>query len=82
MAPATEIATLPLDAGANLEDPQSSSSKIWQSALDTISQQDGYQRLYWGRQVENPQIMMLLVGKELPYRFAASAIDLHQTGTL
>lgn len=61
MAQATEIANLRLDAIANLEDPQSSSGAIWQSTMDTVSQQDGYQRLYWGRQVEDPHILTMLV---------------------
>ena len=46
MAPATEIATIPLSAGADIEDPSSSAGKVWQSTLDTVSQQDGYQRAY------------------------------------
>lgn len=61
MAPATEIAHFPIDATANLEDPQSPSGAIWQSTLDTISQQDGYQRLYWGRRIEDPHLITFLV---------------------
>lgn len=66
MAPATEIAVFPLNAGVNLDDPKSASGAIWQSTLDTVSQQDGYQRLYWGRQIENPQILTILIGIPFP----------------
>lgn len=68
MAPATEIATLPLAAGATIEDPNSSAGKVWQSTLDTVSAQDGYQRAYYGREVENPSVVQLLVGKILYLR--------------
>lgn len=45
MAPATEIATLPLTAGATIEDANSPTGKVWQSTLDTVSAQVGF--LIW-----------------------------------
>ena len=63
MAPATELATIPLVSGATIEDPNSPAGKIWQSTLDTVSQQEGFQRSYWGREVENPSVLQLFVGK-------------------
>lgn len=63
MAPATEIATLPLVAGATIEDPDSSAGKVWQSTLDTVSAQDGFQRAYYGREVENQSVVQLLIGE-------------------
>ncbi len=65
MAPATEIAILPLAIGAKLEDPNSPTHTIWQSCLDTIASQEGYQRLYWGRKVEAPNVLQLLIGTSL-----------------
>ena len=65
MAPATELATIPLTSGAEIEDPASPAGKVWQSALDTIAQQDGFQRAYWGREVENPSVLQLFVGTYL-----------------
>lgn len=62
MAPATELATLPLASGAAIEDPDSPAGKVWQSTLDTVSQQDGFQRAYWGREVENQSVLQLFVG--------------------
>ena len=64
MAPATEIATIPLTAGSKIEDPESPAGKVWQSTIDTVSSQPGYQRLYYGREVENPSVVQLFVGKE------------------
>lgn len=61
MAPATELATLPLASGAAIEDPDSPAGKVWQSTLDTVSQQDGFQRAYWGREVENQSVLQLFV---------------------
>lgn len=63
MAPATEIATLPLFAGATIEDPDSPAGKVWQSTLDTVSAQDGFQRAYYGREVENQSVVQLLIGE-------------------
>ena len=63
MAPATEIATLPLITGATIEDPDSSAGKVWQSTLDTVSAQDGFQRAYYGREVENQSVVQLLIGE-------------------
>lgn len=61
MAPATELATIPLASGAAIEDPNSPAGKVWQSTLDTVSQQDGYQRIYYGREVENPSVLQLFI---------------------
>lgn len=60
--PATEIALLPLVAGADIEDPNSSAGKVWQSTLDTIAAQPGYKGAFWGRQIENNSILELLIG--------------------
>lgn len=63
MTPATELATLPLASGAAIEDADSPAGKVWQSTIDTVSQQDGFQRLYWGREVENQSVLQLFIGK-------------------
>ena len=62
MAPATEIAVLPLVSGAEIEDPSTPAGTVWKSTLDTIHAQSGVQRIYWGRQIENPSNLDLLVG--------------------
>ncbi|MCJ1463813.1 hypothetical protein MMC07_002422 [Pseudocyphellaria aurata] len=49
----TEIAIIPLSSGANIEDPSSPYGETWQASLNTIAGQKGFQRLYWGRQVES-----------------------------
>lgn len=71
-APATEIATLPLSSGANIEDPSSAAAKVWQATLDTVSQQDGFQRAYYGREVENQSVVQLLIGKSFTDRGVAT----------
>lgn len=58
----TEIAIIPLSSGANIEDPSSPLGKIWQSSLNTIAGQKGFQRLYWGRQVESSNVIDFFVG--------------------
>ncbi|KAL9131655.1 MAG: hypothetical protein Q9217_000466 [Psora testacea] len=61
MAPVTELATIPLQSGATIEDPDSPAGKIWTATLDTVSQQPGYQRAYYGREIENPALLQLFV---------------------
>ena len=59
--PATEVATIPLKAGAFIEDLDSPAGKIWSEMLETASQQEGYQRAYYGRELEDPRVVQLLV---------------------
>jgi len=59
--PATEIAVLPLQPGTQVEDPSSEAGKLWKSFGDSILSQEGVQRFYWGRQVESPDTVLLLV---------------------
>ena len=70
MAPATEIATLPLAAGATIEDPSSPAGKVWQSTLDTVSAQEGFQKAYYGREVENQSVVQLLIGESWSGRYS------------
>ena len=56
---ATEIAYLPLLPGTNLE--EGDAKQIWDSTLRTVSSQPGYRRIYWGRIVETPDIVHLVV---------------------
>ncbi|RDL34655.1 uncharacterized protein BP5553_07783 [Venustampulla echinocandica] len=52
----TACATITLKAGQNIEE-----SQAWKDSLTTISQQAGYQRAYWGREVDNADVVQLLV---------------------
>ena len=60
-SPATEVATIPLQPGAAIEDLDSSAGKVWAATLDTVSQQEGYQRSYFGREIESSNVIQLLV---------------------
>lgn len=76
MAPVTEIATFPLAAGATIEDANSPAGKVWRSALDTVSAQDGFQKAYYGREVEDPSVLQFFVGRsETLTRFSVSDAD-------
>ena len=61
MAPVTEIATLPLATGIKIEDPTSPAGQSWATVLDTLQKQEGYQRSYYGRQLEDPQLVQLFI---------------------
>jgi hypothetical protein len=59
MSPVTEIATLFLKPGTDIEDP---ANTIAHETFSTISSQPGYQRAYWGRELEDESIVQLFVG--------------------
>lgn len=61
MAPVTELALIAMKAGVNPEDPNTPEGQVWQEALTTISGQEGCQRMYWGREIENRTNMRLFI---------------------
>ena len=66
MAPVTEIARLPLISSANVDDPSCSSGQIWHDTILTFSSQDGFQRAYYGREVDDQSLLHLLIGIDTP----------------
>jgi hypothetical protein len=58
----TEICYLTLKPGLDLEAPDSTAAQTWNDIVTTVSQQEGYQNSYWGRQIENPNELLLLIG--------------------
>lgn len=59
----TVITTLPIRAGATIEDESSHPGKLWRDYICTIGVQSGFQRVYWGHQVENENVVDLFVGE-------------------
>ncbi|KAI1614009.1 hypothetical protein EDD36DRAFT_417858 [Exophiala viscosa] len=64
MAPATEVAILPLAEGQDPEDSTSAAGQTLKACLETVSKQDGCQRVYWGKQVENQSIGVAFIDWE------------------
>lgn len=58
---ATEIAIFPLREGMTPDDPNSLGGEILKDSFNTLTQQPGFQRAYWGREVENPSTFRLFV---------------------
>lgn len=58
----TQIVYLVISADKDLKDKATETGTIWLQALDTIEGSAGYQRLYWGRSVEQPEKVQLHVG--------------------
>ncbi|KAF2121961.1 hypothetical protein BDV96DRAFT_537006 [Lophiotrema nucula] len=56
---ATEIAILPIPASVDLA--SGDSGKIWTDTLTTITSQAGAIAAYWGRQIEHPDVVQLVV---------------------
>ena len=61
--PATEVAISPVRADATIEAPDSEAGKAWQEFLKILLAQEGIQRVHWGRQVEDPNVVEMLVGR-------------------
>ena len=57
----TEVAFLPLAAGSKIEDPSSPAGAVWKEFHDTVDAEETCQRVYWGRQVENPTMLQLCI---------------------
>jgi len=57
----TEIAFIPLKAGVDVNDENNPGYQAWQDTLSTVSQQAGYQRAYYGPELEDPSTLQLLI---------------------
>ena len=58
---ATEIAIFPLKEGKRPDDANSQPGQVLKETLNTLTEQKGFQRAYWGREVENPDTFRLFV---------------------
>lgn len=58
--PVTEVAYLPLKPSLDLSSGEI--KEAWQSALRTIASQPGFKTGYWGKQIENPDTLQLVIG--------------------
>lgn len=58
---ATEIAIFPLHDGKYPDDANSAAGQVLKDTLNTLTEQPGFQRAYWGREVENPGTFRLFV---------------------
>lgn len=57
----TEIAFLPLQDGNVPDDPTSAAGQVHAHALQTLLSQPGVQRAYWGRQIDDPKLLIWFV---------------------
>jgi len=58
MPPATETAVLYLKPDLNIDDSASPDAKQLRKCLDIVASQKGFQRQYYGRQVEDPSLFI------------------------
>ena len=61
MAGATEIAVLPLKKGSSPKDLDSPPGQALKDSLEALGQVEGFQRCYWGIEVENPNVLDLFI---------------------
>jgi len=60
----TEIATASIKPGLDLISDSSEAKKALFSSLAAIKKTKGCQQVFWGRQVENPDIVELAIGTQ------------------
>ena len=58
---ATEIAIFPITEGDLPDDLNTTLGKVFKETIDTVLEQPGAQRAYWGVEVENPTIGRLFI---------------------
>jgi hypothetical protein len=61
--PTTEIAVIPLIAGASIGDPESHAATVMRDIVTTLHQQDGLQQVHFGAQVESPHVLQMMISK-------------------
>ena len=58
---ATEIAIFQLKEGKSPEDANSAAGQVLKDTLNTLTEQKGFQRAYFGTELENPNTFRLFV---------------------
>ena len=58
--PTTEIALIPLLPGTSIGDPSNPGAAVVASVASTLRQQDGFQEMHFGTQVESPEVLQML----------------------
>jgi hypothetical protein len=64
-SPVSEIAYLTLKPGLDIEG-STPEAKIWQESVSVVAAQDGYQGSYYGRQLEDSNVLMFIISKCIP----------------
>jgi quinol monooxygenase YgiN len=59
--PTTEIAVMPLTAGTSIGEPTNPGAAVLKDLTTTLRQQDGFQEIHFGTQVESPDTLQLLI---------------------
>jgi len=59
----TEIACLPLIPNTDLHSGEG--KKLLDSALEVSARQPGFQRAFWGMQIENVDVLVIVVGTHI-----------------
>jgi hypothetical protein len=61
-SPVTEICYLTLKPDADVNTPGSIAGQTLNDIVTTVSLQAGYQGSHWGTQIENPNVLMMMIG--------------------
>jgi len=62
--PTTEIAVMPLIAGTAIGDPDSHAAAVMRDTVATLHQQDGLLNVYFGSQIESPDVLQMMISKK------------------
>jgi len=62
-SPPTEIAYITLKPGVDIGG-STPEAKVWHEALSTVAAQEGYKGAYYGRQLEDPSVLLFVINWE------------------
>ncbi|KAK3077699.1 hypothetical protein LTS18_009539, partial [Coniosporium uncinatum] len=76
---ATEVAFLPLIPGVDIDNEKSLDCKVWKDCLVTLSEQDGFIKSFYGRQVENKDMLQwMIVWRDVAAHMAFTKSEAYQ----
>lgn len=62
MSMVTQIIYLDIPPDQHLDELGTQAGNQWSEALDLVSKEPGYEKLYWGRRLEQPEKVQLHIG--------------------
>jgi hypothetical protein len=62
MPAATELAAIYLKPNVTIEDESSPDGQHFKKSLAIVAAQKGFQRQYWGRKMEEPNVLVWSIG--------------------
>ena len=70
-----EILLLSIPASKRIEDVSSTAGQTWSTLISAYKNMPGTQDIYWGRKIEDPGTVLLIIGTQTP---CLSSVSFHE----